>query len=65
MFRQEAVKWNGWGYTDSQFNYDPVTKMMSFSGERYAIGNKRLPLMRDWAIRTLGVDFDRPIHPQV
>lgn len=59
------MKWNGWGFKDSQFVYDPIQKVITFSGQRYEIGEKRLPLMRDWAIRTLGINFDKPILPQV
>lgn len=65
MVRQEVVKLNGWGYRDSQFVYDPVERVVSFTGPKYEIGDKKLPLLRDWAIKTLGVNFDNLIEPQV
>lgn len=34
-FRQELLKWNGWGYKDSRFFLDNKVNQLAFSGERY------------------------------
>jgi hypothetical protein len=34
-FRQDLLKWNGWGYKDSKFIVE--NKMISFTGNRYVI----------------------------
>lgn len=36
MFRQELLKWNGWGYKDSKFIVNK-NGHVEFSGERYFI----------------------------
>lgn len=53
--RQKVVKWNGWGYKDSQFVRDLEQDVVSFTGTRYPLGNKRLPLFQLWAETVLGV----------
>lgn len=63
--RQQETKWNGWGFNDSQFVYDREKKVIRFTGSRHEIGEKNLPLMREWAIKTLGVDFEKNFEPQV
>lgn len=55
--RQDLLKWNGWGYKDSKFvlNKD---KHVKFSGDRYRLSGKTLPLLRDWMIKTIGINLD-------
>ncbi|XP_076305682.1 alkyldihydroxyacetonephosphate synthase, peroxisomal-like isoform X3 [Tachypleus tridentatus] len=53
--RQEVVKWNGWGYKDSQFVRDLEQDIVSFTGTRYPLGNKKLPLFHLWAKTVLGI----------
>lgn len=64
-FRQEVLKWNGWGYKDSKFEVDPKTMMFRFTGERYKIGSHNLPLFRKWVETTLGVDLSHKFHSKV
>ncbi|XP_071523561.1 alkyldihydroxyacetonephosphate synthase, peroxisomal isoform X2 [Panulirus ornatus] len=63
--RQELLKWNGWGYKDSKF---VVSKdkdyFVSFTGNRYKIGNMVLPHFSSWVKETLGVNFDDCTPPQ-
>jgi hypothetical protein len=35
FFRQELLKWNGWGYQDSKFVVE--NGIVSFTGNRYVI----------------------------
>ncbi|XP_013772672.2 alkyldihydroxyacetonephosphate synthase, peroxisomal-like [Limulus polyphemus] len=56
--RQEVVKWNGWGYKDSQFVADLDQNVIHFTGTRYPLGNKKLPLFQLWAETVLGVSKD-------
>ena len=65
LIRQDLLKWNGWGYKDSEFVYDATEKVIRFTGSRYDISGKRLPRMCEWASSTLGINFDKQIDPQV
>lgn len=53
--RQELLKWNGWGYKDSEF----VIKddQVRFTGKRYAIGELNLPHLIGWVRDTLNADL--------
>jgi len=63
--RQDLLKWNGWGYNDSKFilNKD---KQVKFTGDRYRLSGKTLPLMRDWMIKTIGINLEHkaPAQPE-
>ena len=63
--RHELLKWNGWGYRDSKFEIDKDTLEFSFTGDRYKIGNKRLPLFRQWVESTLQIDLTKKFPSQV
>ncbi|XP_046989334.1 alkyldihydroxyacetonephosphate synthase [Schistocerca americana] len=54
--RQELLKWNGWGYKDSQF----VVKdgIIHFTGNRYPIGDVPLPYFTEWVKDVLDVKLD-------
>ncbi|XP_049801936.1 alkyldihydroxyacetonephosphate synthase isoform X2 [Schistocerca nitens] len=54
--RQELLKWNGWGYKDSQF----VVKdgIIHFTGSRYPIGDVPLPYFTEWVKDVLDVNLD-------
>lgn len=56
--RHKLLKWNGWGYIDSEFvvRNDEVY----FSGKRYPIGELRLPYLVGWVTDTLGVNLQKP-----
>ncbi|KAK3596239.1 hypothetical protein CHS0354_030884 [Potamilus streckersoni] len=62
--RQELLKWNGWGYSDSKFivNKD---KHVEFTGERYQLSGHTMPQLRDWMMNTIGINLDHrtPAQP--
>lgn len=55
--RQDLLKWNGWGYKDSKFILNKE-KQVKFTGDRYRLSGKTLPLLRDWMIKTVGINLD-------
>ncbi|XP_065080100.1 alkyldihydroxyacetonephosphate synthase [Ochlerotatus camptorhynchus] len=56
--RQEALKWNGWGYKDSRFEYG--NGILLFTGDRYPIGGSvSLPHFKEYVLRILNVDLSR------
>lgn len=63
--RETLLKWNGWGYKDSKFELDDKTLTFSFTGQRYKIGNQKLPLFHQWVEDTLGVDLTKKFASQV
>ncbi|XP_034936548.1 alkyldihydroxyacetonephosphate synthase [Chelonus insularis] len=54
--RQDLLKWNGWGYKDSEFIVND-NSIIEFTGSRYPIGNLQLPYFTEWVQRVLGVDL--------
>ncbi|XP_055524384.1 alkyldihydroxyacetonephosphate synthase-like [Wyeomyia smithii] len=55
--RQHLLKWNGWGYKDSRFEYTNGT--LIFTGDRYPIGGSvSLPYFKEYVEKYLGVDLD-------
>lgn len=63
--RHQLLKWNGWGYRDSMFIYDPESQQFKFTGDRYLIGNKILPHFRAWCEKNVGVDVNKRVMPAV
>ncbi|CAK9804017.1 Alkyldihydroxyacetonephosphate synthase [Anthophora plagiata] len=53
--RQKLLKWNGWGYKDSEFRMNEK-HIIEFTGNRYPIGNKQLPYFTQWVRDTFGID---------
>ncbi|KAL0893330.1 hypothetical protein ABMA27_014921 [Loxostege sticticalis] len=45
--KQDLLKWYGWGYKDSMFTLNGDAAY--FTGQRYAIGEKPLPHLKQWA----------------
>ncbi|XP_071442317.1 alkylglycerone-phosphate synthase [Hetaerina americana] len=60
--RQEVLKWNGWGYRDSQF----VVKdgVIEFTGNRYPIGKLTLPYFTQWVKDIFNADLGKRNLPQ-
>ncbi|XP_021913048.1 alkyldihydroxyacetonephosphate synthase [Zootermopsis nevadensis] len=54
--RQELLKWNGWGYKDSKFVVE--NRIISFTGNRYAIGELSLPFFTKWVLDKFDIDWD-------
>lgn len=55
--RQDLLKWNGWGYKDSEFRVNEKG-VIEFTGSRYPIGNKELPYFTEWVKEVFGVDLN-------
>ncbi|KAK9309265.1 hypothetical protein QLX08_001015 [Tetragonisca angustula] len=53
--RQKVLKWNGWGYKDSEFRINQKY-IIEFTGDKYPIGNKQLPYFTQWVINMFGID---------
>lgn len=53
--RQKILKWNGWGYKDSEFRMNQKY-IIEFTGDKYPIGNKQLPYFTQWVINMFGID---------
>ncbi|KAK9885421.1 hypothetical protein WA026_010917 [Henosepilachna vigintioctopunctata] len=64
-YRQELLKWNGWGYKDCRFevNAGDVTSI-SLTGNRYPIAGKNLPHFEGWVKNTFNVDLVNPTLSQ-
>ncbi|KAF5269573.1 hypothetical protein FQR65_LT05911 [Abscondita terminalis] len=60
--RQEILKWNGWGYNDSQFVIKD--EIIHFTGSRYPIGELSLPYFTQWVKDTLDADLTKRRLPQ-
>ncbi|KAL2723627.1 alkyldihydroxyacetonephosphate synthase [Vespula maculifrons] len=61
--RQDVLKWNGWGYRDSQFRLND-NNIIEFSGGRYPIGNHKLPYFTHWVKDVFDIDFNSKITSQ-
>ncbi|GAB6029196.1 hypothetical protein CHUAL_004969 [Chamberlinius hualienensis] len=62
--RQDAVRWNGWGYKDSGFVISGPQRSVSFQGDRYGLGSTSLPNFNNFAWNYLKVDFKREVLAQ-
>lgn len=71
-YRQNLVKWNGWGYKDSQFvvtgreTNNSESLSLHFSGDRYSIANQELPYFKKWVTHTFNIDLleSKPAKPK-
>lgn len=52
------MKWNGWGYRDTQFRFDQ-NKTVEVTGDRYRISGHKLPVLRDWFQGMIGAAEER------
>ncbi|XP_062562789.1 alkyldihydroxyacetonephosphate synthase [Armigeres subalbatus] len=58
--RQQLLKWNGWGYRDSRFEYEYESDILLFTGNRYPIsGSISLPYFKEYVVKILNVDLSR------
>lgn len=56
--RQDLLKWNGWGYKDSEFRVNEK-RLLEFTGNRYPIGSTELPYFTQWVQDVFGVDIEK------
>ncbi|XP_012260173.2 alkyldihydroxyacetonephosphate synthase isoform X1 [Athalia rosae] len=61
--RQDLLRWNGWGYKDSQFRVNDK-QQLEFTGKRYLIGNRPLPYFTEWVLQVFNVDVNRTFSAQ-
>lgn len=61
--RQELLKWNGWGYSDSKFILNKDGQV-EFTGDRYRLSGQVMPLLRDWMMATVGISLDHKTPAQ-
>ncbi|XP_076758899.1 alkyldihydroxyacetonephosphate synthase isoform X2 [Xylocopa sonorina] len=61
--RQELLKWNGWGYKDSEFRMNE-RNIIEFTGNRYSIGNTELPYFTQWVRDMFDVEPHKKCDPQ-
>lgn len=60
--REEILKWNGWGYKDSQFTVKDG--IIHFTGSRYPIGELSLPYFTQWVKDVFDADLTKFHKPQ-
>lgn len=60
--RQDALKWDGWGYKDAGFvvKHQPQVHVV-FKGDRYGLSEMPLLYFRDWVFTTLGVQLGEEV----
>lgn len=61
--RQELLKWNGWGYSDSKFILNKDGQV-EFTGDRYRLSGQVMPQLRDWMMATVGISLDHKTPAQ-
>eukprot|EP00064_Thunnus_orientalis_P016181 superscaffoldBa00003152_g16244 len=54
--RQEIMKWNGWGYSDSKFLFNKKGQA-EFTGKRYRLSGMIIPGLKDWFESTFGASL--------
>ncbi|TNN60365.1 Alkyldihydroxyacetonephosphate synthase, peroxisomal [Liparis tanakae] len=51
--RQDLMKWNGWGYSDTRFLFNKKGHA-EFTGKRYKLSGMVMPALQDWLEVTFG-----------
>ncbi|XP_068429008.1 alkyldihydroxyacetonephosphate synthase, peroxisomal [Clinocottus analis] len=54
--RQEVMKWNGWGYSDTKFIFNKKGQA-EFTGKRYKLSGMIIPALKDWMEGTFGTNM--------
>uniref|UniRef100_A0A671Q3N8 Alkylglycerone-phosphate synthase n=1 Tax=Sinocyclocheilus anshuiensis TaxID=1608454 RepID=A0A671Q3N8_9TELE len=62
--RQEIMKWNGWGYSDSRFLFNKKGQA-EFTGKRYRLSGLILPSLKDWFEGTFGANLQHRSPPSL
>uniref|UniRef100_A0A8C9YR60 Alkylglycerone-phosphate synthase n=1 Tax=Sander lucioperca TaxID=283035 RepID=A0A8C9YR60_SANLU len=62
--RQEILKWNGWGYSDTRFLFNKKGQA-EFTGKRYRLSGMIIPALQNWFEGTFGasVQHKSPAMP--
>uniref|UniRef100_A0A673AZ19 Alkylglycerone-phosphate synthase n=1 Tax=Sphaeramia orbicularis TaxID=375764 RepID=A0A673AZ19_9TELE len=53
---QEIMKWNGWGYVDSKFQFNKKGQA-EFTGKRYRLSGMVMPALKEWFESTFGASL--------
>ncbi|XP_006636551.1 alkyldihydroxyacetonephosphate synthase, peroxisomal [Lepisosteus oculatus] len=61
--RQEIMKWNGWGYSDSRFLFNKKGQA-EFTGKRYRLSGMIIPGLKDWFENTFGASLEHKTPPK-
>uniref|UniRef100_A0A8C4X835 Alkylglycerone-phosphate synthase n=1 Tax=Erpetoichthys calabaricus TaxID=27687 RepID=A0A8C4X835_ERPCA len=61
--RQDLLKWNGWGYSDSKFIFNKKGQA-EFTGKRYRLSGMVLPALREWFEKTFGASLEHKTPPR-
>jgi len=61
--RQDLLKWNGWGYNDTEFRLGEDGKG-TLTGSRYELSGKILPGIKDFLVKQFDIDFNRTTSTQ-
>jgi alkyldihydroxyacetonephosphate synthase len=61
--KKERLRWNGWGYDDSQFALNENGQLY-FTGSRYELAGVELPYLRAWMENTLGLKAEETVPSQ-
>uniref|UniRef100_A0A4W3IKB2 Alkylglycerone-phosphate synthase n=1 Tax=Callorhinchus milii TaxID=7868 RepID=A0A4W3IKB2_CALMI len=62
-FRQEILKWNGWGYSDSKFTFNKKGQG-EFTGKRYRHSGMILPGLKEWMEKSFGASLEHRTTPR-
>lgn len=54
--RQEIMKWNGWGYSDTKFLFNKKGQA-EFTGKRYRLSGMIIPALKEWFEGTFGASM--------
>uniref|UniRef100_A0AAQ4R1S2 Alkylglycerone-phosphate synthase n=1 Tax=Gasterosteus aculeatus aculeatus TaxID=481459 RepID=A0AAQ4R1S2_GASAC len=54
--RQEIMKWNGWGYSDTKFLFNKKGQA-EFTGKRYKLSGMIIPALKEWMEGTFGTNM--------
>lgn len=57
--RQDLLKWNGWGFRDTNFQINPTDGLAEVTGDRYKISGNKLPILKDWFLGKMGASVDK------
>lgn len=63
--RQDLLKWNGWGYKDTKFQFG-ANHVCQVTGDRYKVSGHQLPLLYTWIEGIMSASLDRksPAQPE-
>jgi alkyldihydroxyacetonephosphate synthase len=63
--RQDLLKWNGWGYKDTKFQFGS-NNVCQVTGDRYKVSGHQLPLLYTWIEGIMSASLDRmtPAQPE-